>query len=90
MALELTTPPYEVRCEACKCSFAVGTKQCVHCGARLGTGIDAAWLRAAAGAGRADEGAPEATGPWIGKILLYAGAGVLAVVAQALRNCSDQ
>ena len=27
---------YEVRCEHCQASFAPGTRQCVHCGRRLG------------------------------------------------------
>lgn len=27
--------PYEVFCPSCKVTFAVGTKRCVHCGARL-------------------------------------------------------
>ncbi len=29
---------YEVRCEHCQASFAPGTRQCVHCGRRLGRG----------------------------------------------------
>jgi len=28
--------PFEVYCHDCKCSFAVGTRVCVHCGRRLG------------------------------------------------------
>jgi hypothetical protein len=28
--------PYEVRCPACECSFAPGTRYCVHCGGRIG------------------------------------------------------
>ena len=28
--------PYEVHCYNCQTSFAVGTKQCVHCGGRIG------------------------------------------------------
>ncbi len=28
--------PYEVRCRECKVSFPLGTRVCVHCGARLG------------------------------------------------------
>ena len=27
---------YEVRCEACRVSFPLGTKTCLHCGGRLG------------------------------------------------------
>lgn len=40
--------PYSIRCENCDCSFAPETKQCVHCGGPLGTGLMAA-LRAAGG-----------------------------------------
>jgi len=28
----------EVRCEACQCSFAPETRQCIHCGGALGPG----------------------------------------------------
>ena len=34
--METTHESYEVRCHACDCSFAPGTRQCVHCGARIG------------------------------------------------------
>jgi hypothetical protein len=88
MEVEATTPPFEVRCAACNCSFAAGTKQCVHCGGRLGAGLDAPFLRAAAG--RADEGDPEAGGPWSGKLLLYVATGVVAVAAQMMRACSER
>jgi hypothetical protein len=27
---------FEVRCERCKTSFAIGTKQCIHCGGAIG------------------------------------------------------
>ena len=27
--------PYEVYCQGCHVSFAAGTKNCIHCGARL-------------------------------------------------------
>lgn len=30
--------PYEVRCHHCQVTFPVGTRQCVHCGERLGRG----------------------------------------------------
>jgi hypothetical protein len=90
LELTTTTPPYEVRCEACKCSFAAGTKRCVHCGGPLGTGLDAQWLRVAAGRADAGEGDPEATGPWFGKVLLYVATGAVAVLAHALRTCSDR
>ncbi len=28
---------YEVRCETCRVTFPLGTKQCLHCGGRLGS-----------------------------------------------------
>ena len=28
--------PYEVYCPNCRVTFPVGTKQCLHCGARVG------------------------------------------------------
>jgi hypothetical protein len=28
--------PYEVYCEHCRVSFPVGTRSCIHCGARIG------------------------------------------------------
>ncbi len=30
------SPAVEVRCHTCDVSFPVGTKQCVHCGGRIG------------------------------------------------------
>ena len=87
MEVEATTPPFEVRCAACQCSFAAGTKQCVHCGARLGAALDAPWLRAA---GRPDEGEPEAVGPWFAKIFIYVAMGVVAVALQMLKACSER
>ncbi|MGI9590282.1 MAG: hypothetical protein ACR2P8_02855 [Myxococcota bacterium] len=29
------THPFEVWCDSCRTSFAVGTKRCIHCGGRL-------------------------------------------------------
>lgn len=28
--------PYEVYCHNCEATFAIGTRNCVHCGARIG------------------------------------------------------
>ena len=28
--------PYEVYCPSCRVTFPVGTRQCIHCGARVG------------------------------------------------------
>jgi hypothetical protein len=88
MQVEATTPPFEVRCAACNCSFAAGTKQCVHCGGPLGTRAEAPWIGVAAG--RADEGEPEVPGAGFGKLLLYGTMGVVAVLAQMLRACSER
>lgn len=30
------SPSFEVRCENCDVTFPVGTKQCIHCGGRIG------------------------------------------------------
>jgi hypothetical protein len=79
-----------VRCEACKCSFAAGTKQCVHCGGPLGRAFDLAILRTA---GRADtagaEGDPGAA-PSLGKAVLWVVSAGLAILVHALNNCADR
>ncbi len=30
--------PYEVYCPQCRVTFPIGTKQCMHCGGRIGHG----------------------------------------------------
>jgi hypothetical protein len=77
-----------VRCAACNCSFAAGTKRCVHCGAPLGAGFDLAVLRAG---GRADGdvsevGAPPSTG----RMALWIVSAAVAIGAHLLRNCSER
>jgi hypothetical protein len=44
MERQLQTLAYEVRCLRCDCSFAPGTKRCVHCGDRIGRPIEIAGL----------------------------------------------
>jgi hypothetical protein len=86
---------YEVRCESCQSSFAPGTKNCVHCGRRIGGG-----LMAALGQGRSDaspameETAPEPFGeeeqlqvPTRGKGMIWMV--LLAMIASALRFCTE-
>jgi hypothetical protein len=88
-SLELTTPPYEVRCEACKCSFAAGTKRCVHCGGPLGASFDLAMLRAG---GRADGDVSEvaADAPSKGRMVLWIVSAAVAIGANLLRNCAER
>jgi hypothetical protein len=38
MQVETSETPYEIRCHQCQVSFPLGTRQCVHCGERLGRG----------------------------------------------------
>jgi hypothetical protein len=79
-----------VRCEACNCSFAAGTKQCVHCGNRLGGPLDLTVLR---GAGRTDGegGEAEPAGPTsIGKLVVWALSAGIAMLAHMLNTCADR
>jgi len=39
MERQADTAAYEVRCFRCDCSFAPGTKRCLHCGERIGRPI---------------------------------------------------
>ncbi len=40
----VSSQAYEVRCEDCQVSFALGTRDCVHCGRRLRRGRPSAVL----------------------------------------------
>jgi hypothetical protein len=88
MEVDASIPAYEVRCAACDCSFAAGTKQCVHCGAPLGARFDLARL----GAAPADAPAgPDAEGgPSIGRFLIWAISAAVAVLAHAANTCADR
>jgi len=79
---------FEVRCERCKTSFAIGTKQCIHCGGAIGRRLLAFDAPGGAGAtppsndlrvGGAD--AP----PNLGRLVRFAliALGVLAALARA-------
>ncbi|MDJ0785871.1 MAG: hypothetical protein QNK05_03630 [Myxococcota bacterium] len=52
------SPVYEIRCTHCDTSFAPGTKNCVHCGRRIG-----GRLAEMLGAGGQQEHLPGAIGP---------------------------
>ena len=57
--------PYEVRCERCKTSFAVGTTRCVHCGGPIGRRVIALEALRGARGGRgaaSDAGAESSAG----------------------------
>jgi ribosomal protein L37E len=79
---------FEVRCERCKTSFALGTRNCVHCGGALGRRLLAFDALSAARAGSpptADmqPSLPDAQpniGRWVRIALI--GLGVLAALAR--------
>jgi hypothetical protein len=81
---------FEVRCERCKTSFAIGTRQCIHCGGALGRRLLAFDTLGATSAGAPapdDElrvGAADAQ-PNLGRLVRYAliALGVLAALARA-------
>lgn len=78
------TTPYEVRCYRCQCSFAPGTKRCVHCGERIG-GPPATLEGATAPAGADDEARPEV--PSLARGLLWLLSAGAAVLLSALQTC---
>jgi hypothetical protein len=85
-ALQPTTP-YEVRCYRCQCSFAPGTKRCVHCGERIGGAPVAIGLvdGASPPAGAADDARPEV--PSFARGLLWLVSAAAAVLLSALQTC---
>jgi hypothetical protein len=82
------TTPYEVRCYRCQCSFAPGTKRCVHCGERIGgppATFGAMLEGATPPAGAEDEERPEVPSP--GRGLLWLVSAGAAVLLSALQTC---
>jgi len=82
------TTPYEVRCYRCQCSFAPGTKRCVHCGERIGgspLGFGATLEGATSPAGSGDEERSEA--PSVARGLLWLISAGAAVLLSALQTC---
>jgi hypothetical protein len=87
--LQAQGQPYEVRCYRCSCSFAPGTKQCLHCGGRLlppGLAPAAVLGAAQAGAGEEVETAP----PSFARVLLWLVSAGVAVALSALQTCGRQ
>jgi hypothetical protein len=76
---------YEVRCHHCDCSFAPGTKRCVHCGERLG-GFPAG-LSLARSPGGAHEEA-EVQVPGFARVALWIGSALVAILISALQVCA--
>ena len=82
------TTPYEVRCYRCQCSFAPGTKRCVHCGERIGgppVTFGATLGGASPPAGAEDEERPEV--PSLARGLLWLVSAGAAVLLSALQTC---
>ncbi len=81
--------PYEVRCHRCHCSFAPGTRQCLHCGGPLSLPGQAPFvLGAGAPGGSADEA--ETAPPSFARALLWLVSAGLAIALSALRACSER
>jgi hypothetical protein len=79
------TEPYEVRCHRCHCSFAPGTKQCLHCGGRLGPPLELPFVGGPAPAA-GDEGA-DVQVPGFARIALWAVSAAVALGLSALQTC---
>jgi hypothetical protein len=81
------TTPYEVRCYRCHCSFAPGTKRCVHCGERIGGAATPFGLVEGASPPAAgdDEARPEV--PSLARGVLWLVSAGAAVLLSALQTC---
>jgi hypothetical protein len=87
MELPAPTQPYEVRCHRCNCSFAPGTRRCVHCGDKLGSALEVPYARSAAARGPSEEeGEPQA--PSLARALLWLLSIGVAIGLSALQTCS--
>ena len=80
---------YEVRCYHCNCSFAPGTKQCIHCGQRLGiqSPLELALGAARGRGGSADAQREELQAPGFARIALWVASAGLALGLSLLRTC---
>ena len=75
---------YEVRCHRCDCSFAPGTKRCIHCGERIGKPIRMPGLEV-----REHEADDEVEmgSPTFLRGALWAVTAVVAMIMTAIRAC---
>jgi hypothetical protein len=91
----LETPPqstlYEVRCYQCRCSFAPGTKRCLHCGGKLGPPPELPFGRAPldAPADASAEG-EEIPVPSFARAVLWVVSAGVAIALSALQTCANR
>ena len=71
-----------MRCQRCQCSFAPGTKQCLHCGGRLGAAPELPFGRVPV----EDEG-DEAQVPSFARAVLWMLSAGVAIGLSVLRTC---
>ncbi len=86
IAQKLAPPPnpYEVRCHHCDTSFAPGTKQCVHCGRRVGRAVPIVEV----GPGPPIEGSDdEEFRPSAGRSAVWIVTAILMLIGSAMRAC---
>ena len=86
------SPAYEIRCTHCDTSFAPGTKNCVHCGRRIG-----GRLAEVLGAGGQSEHLPgrieeveETEMPGSGRSPVWVLTALFLVASAVLRTCAEQ
>ncbi|MGI9431655.1 MAG: hypothetical protein ACR2PQ_05550 [Myxococcota bacterium] len=86
MERQSQTAAYEVRCHRCDCSFAPGTKRCLHCGERIGRPVQIVGLP---GLDERDEdGESETMGsPTFLRGAMWALTAIVAMIMTALRAC---
>jgi hypothetical protein len=76
-----------VRCHHCHCSFAPGTRQCLHCGGKLGLSPEPPFGRASldAPAGQAEDEIPV---PSFARAVLWVLSAGVAIALSALQTCN--
>ena len=88
-----TSGAYEVRCHRCQCSFAPGTRRCLHCGGPLGEGLAARLRLGGSGgelgepAGTGEEGAPQV--PSFARAVIWLVSAGVAVLLSVLQTCGS-
>lgn len=85
MEAPASNQPYEVRCLQCQCSFAPGTKQCLHCGGPLGPRPELPFARGPAGAS-AEEA--EVQVPSFARVVLWLLSAAIAIALSAIQTCN--
>jgi len=76
---------YEVRCHRCDCSFAPGTKRCLHCGERIGRPARIAGLEVLSGAEPEEE--TEVGSARFLRGSMWALTAIVAMIMTAVRAC---